>query len=599
MTRDVTRRSVVIAAICAGGTLLAAAQAGSRVPPKRTAITENECTPAALGTSIPASAIGEPVSGVTLSPPQWVAATPQSAAYCRVDGAMAPVDTAATSRPINFRVVLPASWNERAAQIGGGGMNGVIPNLAGVDGTTGVSPLQLGFVTYGSDSGHQAAPFGPRGGGAAAPVAAAQAPAVATGPAPNTSPDWTLNDEAIRNIGYMQIKKTHDAAMVIVERAYGGRPQFNYFFGTSQGGREALTAAQRYADDYDGVIANVPIVSFSSLMLAPEWIRIQEKPAANWVPRAKVAAIRAEFIRQCDALDGVADGINNNYMACRAIFDVKDGGANVTPWASRRCPNNVDPNPADTSASACLTDGQIKTLNLVYSRYSYASPLSNGVSAFGMWVPTTDPSGSGLITDTRYRGQDGAAANAPMHTHLGILGVTGFLMRNLEGNPLDYVEGGNLENRRHQLSEWLDSTNPNLRSFSSRGGKMIVTIGTDDTLASPGAQLDYYQAVIDRMGRAGVDQFARFFVLPQTNHGLRGMSAATAGDGRAITPAPIPSTYDRLKLLQDWVERKTAPPMFVTVTAGDRSLPMCSYPAFPNYVSGPPTDAASYACVAK
>ena len=124
-----------------------------------------------------------------------------------------------------------------------------------------------GFATYGSDSGHA-----------------------------NGASDWALSEEAIRNLGYMQMKKTHDAAMLLIERAYGVLPQFNYYFGTSQGGREALTVAQRYPADYDGIITNVPIVNFSSLMLAPELIRIQEKPLANWVTPAKINAIRGEFI---------------------------------------------------------------------------------------------------------------------------------------------------------------------------------------------------------------------------------------------------------------------------------------------------------------
>ena len=93
----------------------------------------------------------------------------------------------------------------------------------------------------------------------------------------------------------------------------------------SQGGREALTVAQRYPADYDGIAANVPISSFSTLMLAPELIRIHEKPLANWVTPAKVNAIRGEFMRQCDSLDGLADGIINNYRACRAIFDAGQG----------------------------------------------------------------------------------------------------------------------------------------------------------------------------------------------------------------------------------------------------------------------------------
>src|SRR5688500_7950485 len=247
-------------------------------------------------------------------------------------------------------------------------------------------------------------------------------------------------------------------------------------------------------------------------MLAPELIRIQEKPLANWVTPAKVNAIRGEFMRQCDGLDGLDDGIINNYMACRAIFDVSQGARGRRPWTAKRCPNNVDPNPADTTAAACLTDGQIATLELTYSRYAFAAPLAHGTRTFGMWLPNTDPSGSGLILPARFRGQEGAPAHAPMHSHLGVLGVTGFLMRDLAANPLDYVEGGAFNRRREELSRLLDSTNPDLRAFNKRGGKMIVTIGTNDTLASTGAQLDYYQSILDTMSRTTVDQFARLYV---------------------------------------------------------------------------------------
>jgi hypothetical protein len=482
--------------------------------------------------------------------------------------------------------VLPAQWSRRAAQLGGGGMNGTIPNLTGGAGPGSPSLVARGFVTYGSDSGHQAG-FGRGARPGGAPRAGGPAPA---------GDDWALNDEAIANLGYMQMKKTHDAAFVVIERLYGARPQFNYYIGSSQGGREALTVAQRYPADYDGIAANVPIVGFSTLMLAPELIRIQEKPLANWVTAAKVNAIRGEFMRQCDTLDGLADGIINNYMACRAIFDVTQGKRGRHPWAARRCPGNVDPNPADTTANACLTDGQISTLEFTYSRYAFASPLAHGAKTFGMWVPNTDPSGSGLIANTRYRGQEGATETAQNHSHLGVLGVTGFLMKNVTANPLDYVEGGALNQRREELSRMLDSTNPDLRAFEKRGGKMIVTIGTNDTLASPGAQLDYYEAVVDRMGRRTVDRFARLFVMPQAGHGLSGTSYTVDGTGKTITPAPIPNQYDRNALLFDWVERGTAPPMSVVVTAGERSLPLCSYPSYPRYVSGPATAASSYRC---
>jgi pimeloyl-ACP methyl ester carboxylesterase len=561
------RRILALSFLLGLGLCVTGIFAGGQTPatPDNKTIAESDCTAEKLGSSIPASAVGEPVAGVTLSAPRWVAAG-AAPAYCTIDGAMAPMDKSAYGRPINFRVVLPASWSRRAAQSGGGGFNGTIPNLTG--GPEMARLLREGFATYGSDSGHQQ----------------------------GRDSEWTLSDEAIKNLGYMQLKKTHDAALTLIQRMYGEFPRFNYFIGTSQGGREALTVAQRYPQDYNGIAANVPIVNFSSLMLGPELIRIQEKPMANWVTLAKVNAIRGEFVRQCDKLDGLIDGIMNNYMACRAIFDVSLGEPGRNPWAAKRCPNNVDPNPADTTNAACLTDGQISTLKFVYSRYPFATPLANGVKTFGMWVPTTDPSGSGLILPNRFVGQEGAPANATMHSHLGVLGVTGFLMKNVNANPLDYIEGGALNARREELSEWLDGTNPDLAAFSRRGGKMIVAIGTNDTLASPGSQLDYYQSLLDKLGRTQLDAFARLYVVPQGGHNLSGTNYSLNGDGETIPTAPITNSWDRVGLLMNWVERGIAPKMSETVTAGERSLPLCSYPRYPKYITGPVTQAASYVC---
>jgi feruloyl esterase len=531
-------------------------------------ITAADVTVEKLGTAISASAIGEPVGGVTLSPARWFEATSNAVAYAVVDGSIAPKDP--KGKPIQFRVLLPASWSRRAIQMGGGGLNGVVPMMRGER----PGALTASFACYGSDSGHQMPAFGGFGGG--------------------VGNDWALNEEAVRNFAYLQMKKTHDAAMAVMERAYGERPRFNYYIGTSQGGREALTVAQRYPADYDGVVANVPVVALSTLMLAPELIRIQEKPLSNWVTRAKANAIRAEFMRRADKLDGLADGVINNYMAARALFDMSQGDPGRNPWAAIRAPNGVDPNPEDSSVNARLTDGQMETLKVIYSRYAFATPLAHGARTFGMWVPNTDPAGGGLISDRRFRGQEGGDEKAPIHMHLGSLGVTGFLMQDLAANPLDYVEGGEWNERRKQLSEWFDSTNPDLSAFYRRGGKMIVTIGTDDTLASPGAQLDYFQSVLDRMGREQVDAFARFYVLPQTGHGLSGRSCGTSGEGQPVPVFQIPNQFDRTALITAWVERNEVPNKTLVVRSGARSLPLCSYPNYPRYKGGPPESAASY-----
>lgn len=535
------------------------------------------------GTSIPVSSIGEPVGSVKLYPPRWVEANGTALAYGVVEGSIFPVDP--EGWPINFRVILPAEWSLRAVQQGGGGMNGVI-TVREMNNPF----VNRGFAVYGSDSGHQGG-FG--GGGTQ----------LATGPADAGRDDWALNEEAIKNLGYMQMKKTHDAAMVIIQRVYGEKPLYNYWVGGSQGGREGLTVAQRYPADYDGIIADVPIVNFSTLMLSPELIRIQEKPLANWVTPAKVNAIRAEFLRQCDNLDGLSDGVINNYMAARAIFDVTDGVGPADPWKALRARGGIDPNPADNSVTAKLTDGQILTLEMEYSPYEFKRALANGVTQFGMWLPTISPDEFGMISGTRFKGQEGADDGARMHTSLGILGVTGFLMQDVTANPLDYNEDEQMLQRRSKISEWLDATDPDLTAFYDHGGKIIMTIGTMDLVASSGAQLDYFKSVIDKMG-SKVDEFARMYVVPQAGHGLSGRSSGTNGDGEEVEVRniPAPDSNDKFDLLLKWVEEGEAPSKTLVINPQGKisTLPegkgylLCSYPCYPKYTGGPVDEVSSY-----
>ncbi|HEX2920107.1 MAG TPA: tannase/feruloyl esterase family alpha/beta hydrolase [Bacteroidales bacterium] len=556
---------------------------------KNITITSTDLTK--VGTSIPASDIGEPVSSVKLYDPRWVEATSNSPAYAVVEGSIFPVDE--NGYPINFRVLLPANWSRRSIQSGGGGMNGSITVREGRN------PLVAkGFVNYGSDSGHQAGgmPGMPGQGGGASNIAKG----------PGSGNEWALNDEAIRNLGYMQMKKTHDAAMVIIKRLYGELPAYNYYQGASQGGREGLAVAQRYPKDYNGILSDVPIVSFSNLMLAPELIRIQEIPLNNWVPATKTNAVRAEFLRQCDNLDGISDGIINNYVDARALFDVTDGVGPADPWAALRV--SSDPDPKDATVSAKLTDGMIKTLEFVYSPYKFKEPLAFGTKSFGMWIPNVEPDGFGLISGERYKGQEGAPENAQVHSNLGVLGVTGFLMHDINGNPLDYKENAEMLKRRKQLSEWLDATNPDLSEFYKNGGKIIMTVGTNDNIASSGAQLDYYQSLINAMGEKKLDQFARMFVVPQAGHGLSGRSYSVNGEGKPVEVKQIPSPNgdDKLDLLISWVEKNQSPAKTLIIDdkgrikkeAEGKGYLLCSYPQYPKYTSGPTDQVSSYVSAA-
>src|SRR5262245_51189846 len=125
------RVAIVIVGIFVFAIIATARQTPSQTSasPSDKYITTTECTAARLGNSIPTTSIGEPVSGVTLRDPRWVQATANTPAYCSIDGVMTPVDKSPAAKPINFRVILPGSWSNRAIQLGGGGLNGSIPNL--------------------------------------------------------------------------------------------------------------------------------------------------------------------------------------------------------------------------------------------------------------------------------------------------------------------------------------------------------------------------------------------------------------------------------------------------------------------------------------
>ena len=164
--------------------------------------------------------------------------------YCRVRGEIAPVDPAAPK--IKFQVNLPSAWNSKAVQYGGAGFNGVPVTglLALRDAPPDVPlPLAQGYATFGTDSGHQ----------------------IATLPEMQA---FALNYEALVNFAHASYKKVRDAAVEVMKRAYGRGPAKLYFVGSSEGGREGLTMAQRYPDAFDGIFSRVPVIHWTGLQHA-------------------------------------------------------------------------------------------------------------------------------------------------------------------------------------------------------------------------------------------------------------------------------------------------------------------------------------------
>ena len=195
---------------------------------------------------------------------------------------------------LEFEVNLPAAWNRRALQMGGGGYDGsLVTGLTQYSNQTPNSdtPLKQGYVTVGSDGGHKGKP--------------------------GFDGTFGLDDEALLNYGKQSVKKAHDAAVSVIRQAYRRRPDRFYFIGGSQGGHEALDAAARYPQDYDGVVAHYPAYNVTMLHLGSLNVgkALYADGGAGWINPQKTKLIGSAVYAQCDALDGAKDGIISNVAA--------------------------------------------------------------------------------------------------------------------------------------------------------------------------------------------------------------------------------------------------------------------------------------------
>lgn len=532
--------------------------------------------------ALPASAMALPTRGARITsalakaatdarPHQsngtWLHALP---AYCEVKGEIDPVDISAPV--IQFQLNVPTEWNGRAMHIGGGGLNGNVPANLAVVAASGspVSaamppdvpyPLTRGYAMFGGDSGHQ-------------------------GPAGN----WALNDEAWLNFAHAGLKKTRDAAVAVLTHLYGQRPNTTYFLGTSQGGREALEVAQRYPDDYDGVMANVPLIGYAAHVVAKTLFATQQTGDA-WVSPAAAALIAREVMRQCDALDGLADGVVSHYRGCNALFSAERG---ATPYQAIRCVDGAGPGApaANTPAGAparCLSDAQIAMAVRFRSPTAFGFPLAHGHTALPAYGTGREHSGWLNITPQPQVGARPNLSQPGTTVQYGIL-------KDPALNLLDFRLADHRE-RIQAASALIDSTNPDLSRFLGRGGKLIIKSSSSDYAVNPQMLTAWYEAVLARHGHDALERHLRYYVLPNTGH---------AGDGASLTTGkPIPSRFDMIKLLTDWVEHGREPPDAPVGATMDTqppftvraTKPMCRFPLYPRYVGhGNPESAASYAC---
>lgn len=523
---------------------------------------------ALINFKIDVSQIGLPTGGAVVQAALPVAATAPgnvNGEFCRVMGVIRPVDITAPN--IKFQVNLPTNWNKKAIQMGGGGFNGVVVTGEGPYSNQPAAvprPLAQGYVTFGSDSGHE-------------------------GPVPFDG-SFALNDESLANFARLQIKKTRDVAMEIVKARYGSLPKRTYFVGASQGGKEAFDAAQRYPEDYDGIVSIYPSYNMTMMhMGSNSFVKaLYANNGAGWINPVKVKLLFDSVMAACDGLDGITDGIVSNRGAACTVLTSKF--LLKTAENPLRCADGAD------RGNTCLSDAQIDTVNRLNSRFSLGFAITGGISSYGKW-PILDgttfldqPLGAAPTYSIPPAATDAFQLRPSDATIRFIVTKNLFLDSVKDFQPRDWAR------RIVDVSSLIDASSADFDAFRAKGGKVLLFHGTNDSSITPYNTLDYYQRLVTRYTQPGLDTFVRFYLIPGFGHGT--------GQFRA--------RWDSLATLDAWVENNVAPGDLVavdentaaaTAATNGRTRPVCVYSKWPRY-TGPGTrtqaeanSAANYACV--
>jgi Tannase and feruloyl esterase len=545
---------------------------GHQIPPPPT--TATSCT-ALKGLAIPATAIGLPTTGAAVTDaalvPPGGAGMAALGEYCKVLGEIAPVDPQAPK--IRFQVNLPTAWNSKAMMYGGGGYNGIIATGLGnvpAGPTDKPLPLGRGYATFGSDSGHQAGP--------------------------TTSRDGTFaaNDEALRNFAVDALKKTRDAATIVIQTHYAKTPVRTYFAGGSTGGREALLAVGHWPRDFDGAIVLYPAWNAVALNLHFGVMTRAMAQSGAYMNREKRKTLLDASLEACDALDGVADGIIANVRACEARFDPSKALLRGKPL---RCAGGAD------TGNDCLSDAQIAGLMALEKPLALDYKLASGESGypgFTVWgtdfgAPSASPLQPTVVTlalGTLAPASPMPAVKAPDSPPYGSTFYEQWVKyavtrdAGYDTMALDPRAPGQWQQRIAQLSALQEATRSDYSAFKARGGKILMAHGMHDALVSPRATRQLMQRLRSSMGEAALADMLRYYEIPSYGHAVS---------------STFNAAWDSLTTLENWVERGIAPPQQqVADTAGvpGRTRPLCEWPLWPKYRGGGDVNVAgSFECV--
>ncbi|KAI0154166.1 tannase and feruloyl esterase [Xylariaceae sp. FL1272] len=356
---------------------------------------------------------------------------------------------------------------------------------------------------------------------------------------------WFHSTQLVKNFVYVSYHETAVVGKQVTAQFYGKQPKYSYFIGCSQGGRHGYSEAQRYPDDYDGIMAAAPAISHDRLASAIAWPLIVTNQVSGSASSCILRAITRASVVACDLLDGAADGIIGDPRLCN--FD-----------AVSQVGKKAD---CDNSTVTITTD-QAEIWNSIRKGIS----TSNGTQ---LW----------------YDLQPGADFSALP----SFVPATQWIQDFIEGEPsfdVDQITPGDMPRYFYESVEknhipWA-TDNPDLSAFKKAGGKLLTWHGWADEYIFPGATIEYWQRVAEIFGESETDEFYRVFMAPGAGHCL-------GGNGPAVTHP--------LAVLVDWVENGNAPDT-LPASGNGQTRNVCKHPKRLQYKGeGEAADASSWICV--
>lgn len=474
--------------------------------------------------------------------------------FCRVRGVATPVPGSA----VEFEVWLPhRNWTRRLHMVGNGAYASNL-HYALMRGR-----LLQGDVAVATDTGHKGS-------------------------------DLTFvigKPESIVDYAHRAVHVSVVAAKAVTAAYYGAPADYAYFSGCSTGGYQGLSEAQRYPDDFDGIIAGAPGNNRINLTLAFLWqFKANRRPGDDHtpiLPQEKLGMITRAAVKACDGLDGVTDGVINDPGQCG--FDV----------GTLQCRAADGPD--------CLTAEQVQAVRLMYQGPVDArtgKPLYPGY-----------PVGSeGIMAkaDDKHPGWSAYWANPKKPDEpLRLDFFRYWVFNDPDWNWKAFNWGSDIDAVNDRIAATFNATNPDLDRFRAGGGKMIMFMGWQDPVGAAGEAINYYQDVVARSTAADRHQdtqsFLRLYMVPGMAHCAGGPGATAFSTAtRDSEPPVIDARHDMAKALQEWVEKGKAPEdLIATRFEGEKAQrriafqrPLCVYPKTIRYQGGPTDKAESFACVA-